>query len=198
MIASGTPPKLLRSLPNMHRYIAFLRGINLGKRRLAMSKLKALFEELGFANVATFIASGNVIFESKAAEAGKLERKIEQHLKRSLGYEVDTFVRSDTELAAIVALDPFPRLSKDGANVHVAFLKDALPSALAKKFVACGNDDDAFAVKGREYYWLRRGRMTDSKIWESADLKALKVPAGTMRNMTTIRKLAARIGIDAG
>jgi uncharacterized protein (DUF1697 family) len=197
MIASSAPRKVFRSLANMHRYIAFLRGINLGKRRLAMSKLKALFEEIGFANVATFIASGNVIFESKIAEAGKLERKIEQHLKRSLGYEVDTFVRSATKLAAVVALDPFPKLSKDNANVHVAFLKDALPNTLAKKFVACGNNDDAFAVKGREYYWLRRGRMTDSKIWESPELKALKIPAGTMRNMTTVRKLVEKLGIDA-
>lgn len=179
----------------MARYIAFLRGINLGKRHPAMSQLKALFEELGFAKVATFIASGNVIFETKSRDTEKLEKQIEQHLKNSLGYEVDTFVRSDADLGRILALDPFPKLSKDGSNVHVAFLKEALPGTLAKKFIACGNDDDAFAVKGREYYWLRRGRMTDSKIWETPTLKALKIPRGTIRNMTTIRKLAAKHGI---
>lgn len=162
-----------------------------------MSRLKELFEELGFAKVATFIASGNVIFETKAADTAKLERRIEQHLKGSLGYEVDTFVRSETDLAKILALDPFPKLSKEGANVHVAFLKEGLSSTLAKKFIACGNKDDAFAVAGREYYWLRRGRMTDSKIWESRDLKALKVPQGTMRNMSSVRKLAEKFGIEA-
>jgi uncharacterized protein (DUF1697 family) len=172
--------------------------MNLGKRRLAMSRLKVLFEKLGFANVATFIASGNVIFEAKTADAAKLERQIEQHLKRALGYEVDTFVRSDAELAAIIALDPFPKLSKEGANLHVAFLKEPMTREILKKFTACGNDDDAFAAKGREYYWLRRGRMTDSKIWESPALKALKIPEGTMRNMTTVRKLAEKHGIKAG
>lgn len=162
-----------------------------------MSRLKALFEELGFANVATFIASGNVIFETKVSDTGKLEQRIEQHLKSSLGYGVDTFVRSEADLAKVLALDPFPKRSKDGANVHVAFLKEALSRELAKKFIACGNDDDAFAVIGREYYWLRRGRMTDSKIWESPALKALKIPTGTMRNMSSVRKLAAKHGIEA-
>jgi uncharacterized protein (DUF1697 family) len=181
----------------MPRYIAFLRGINLGNRYPAMSELKRLFEDSGFANVATFIASGNVIFEAKAADTAKLEKRIEQQLKGALGYEVDTFVRSEAEVAKILALDPFPNLSKDGANVHVTFLKVELTSALAKKFVACGNDDDAFAVKGREYFWLRRGRMTDSKIWATPALKALKIPQGTMRNMSTIRKLAAKHGIEA-
>ena len=184
----------------MPRYFAFLRGINLGKRRLAMTRLKALFEELGFVNVSTFIASGNVVFETKAiaADGDKLERNIERYLKSKLGYEVDTFVRGETELADVIALDPFPKHSKEGANVHVAFLKGPLNRDLAKKFTAIGDNDDAFAVKGREYYWLRRGRMTDSKIWASPALKALKIPEGTMRNMTTVRKLAAKHGIIAG
>jgi uncharacterized protein (DUF1697 family) len=178
------------------RYVAFLRGINLGNRRPPMSQLKALFEELGFAHVATFIASGNVIFETKSTDTGKLEERIEKHLKGALKYEVDTFVRSEAELSKILALNPFPKLSKEGANIHVAFLKEALRRDLAKKFVACGNDDDAFAVVGSEYYWLRRGRMTDSEIWDSPELKALKIPKGTMRNMSSVRKLAAKHGIE--
>jgi uncharacterized protein (DUF1697 family) len=162
-----------------------------------MGQLKALFEELGFTKVSTFIASGNVIFDSKSKDTAKLEQQIEKHLESALGYDVDTFVRSDAELATILALDPFPKLSKEGANVHITFLKEPMSRNLAKKFIACGNDDDAFAVKGREFYWLRRGRITDSKIWASAELKALKIPEGTMRNMTTIRKLAAKHGIEA-
>jgi len=159
-----------------------------------MSRLKSLFEELGFTNVSTFIASGNVVFETKAtsADGGRLERQIEKHLASALGYDVDTFIRSDRDLAAIVAFDPFPRLSKDGANVHIAFLKEPIAPAVAKKFAAIGDHNDAFAVKNREYFWLRRGRMTDSKIWETSALKALKIPQGTMRNMTTIWKLAAK------
>jgi len=60
----------------MQRYIAFLRGINLGKRRLLMSQLKALFEELGFDDVETFIASGNVVFSSKVTNTSRLESQI--------------------------------------------------------------------------------------------------------------------------
>ena len=76
----------------MQRYIAFLRGINLGKRRLAMSRLKALFEKLGFRDVETFIASGNVLFSCKATDTSALESRIAKHLHASLGYEVDTSV----------------------------------------------------------------------------------------------------------
>ena len=87
----------------MQHYIAFLRGINLGNRRLKMDELRARFEELKFANVATFIASGNVIFSSKSDDETKLVRQIEQHLARTLGYPVDTFVRTRAEVAAMAA-----------------------------------------------------------------------------------------------
>ena len=69
----------------MQRYIAFLRGINLGKRRLPMSQLKALFEELGFDDVETFIASGNIVFSSKVTNTSRLESQIAKHLEASLG-----------------------------------------------------------------------------------------------------------------
>ena len=85
----------------MQRYIAFLRGINLGKRRLPMSQLRDLFEELGFDDVETFIASGNIVFSSKVKDASQLESRIAKHLEASLGYNVDTFVRTAEEVATI-------------------------------------------------------------------------------------------------
>jgi uncharacterized protein (DUF1697 family) len=72
----------------MQRYIAFLRGINLGTRRLPMSRLRDLFEKLGFDDVKTFIASGNVVFSSKVKDASQLELRIAKHLEASLGYSV--------------------------------------------------------------------------------------------------------------
>src|SRR5258707_14040108 len=71
----------------MHHYIAFLRGINLGNRRIKMDQLRALFEEMKFSDVATFIASGNVIFSSKISDAKKIEKQIETHLLQSLKYD---------------------------------------------------------------------------------------------------------------
>ncbi|HYD85152.1 MAG TPA: DUF1697 domain-containing protein, partial [Opitutus sp.] len=85
----------------MPHYVAFLAGINLGNRRLKMDALRAHFEALKFRNVATFIASGNVIFDSSARDAAKLETQIERHLAKTLGYEVATFLRTREEVAAI-------------------------------------------------------------------------------------------------
>src|SRR5438045_4946943 len=104
----------------MTRYIAFLRAINVGGHTVKMDSLRKLFEELEFANVETFIASGNVIFEAAAENAQALERQIEGHLKQSLGYNVATFIRSASELAAVAQYQPFP--DADGGTVYVAFL----------------------------------------------------------------------------
>ena len=87
----------------MTRCVAFLRGINLGKRRLPMTELKRHFEAMGFADVATFVASGNVVFATGARDLAKLETRIEAHLVKVLGYSVDTFLRRDGEVAAVIA-----------------------------------------------------------------------------------------------
>jgi uncharacterized protein (DUF1697 family) len=89
-----------------------------------MDQLRGLFEELGFANVETFIASGNVIFDSKTTNTKSLERKIEKHLEKSLGYEVATFVRSVSELALIARHEPFAskELNADG-NTFVCLFR---------------------------------------------------------------------------
>jgi uncharacterized protein (DUF1697 family) len=83
-------------------YVAFLRGINLGNRRVKMAELARLFEEMNFGAVSTFIASGNVLFESDSVDHVALERQIEGHLESALGYSVDTFVRTRDEVAAVV------------------------------------------------------------------------------------------------
>ena len=78
----------------MTLYIAFLRAINVGGRTVKMDRLRGLFEQVGYADVETFIASGNVIFRSPAEDTQALERQIEAHLAASLGYEVAAFVRT--------------------------------------------------------------------------------------------------------
>src|SRR5687768_9945680 len=107
----------------MARYVAFLRAINVGGRYVKMEELKRHFVEMGLEEVSTFIASGNVIFESRARDVPALERKIEQALKEGLGYPVATFIRSTQELAAVAEHDPFPDCPD--AGVYVAFLHDA-------------------------------------------------------------------------
>ncbi len=183
----------------MTRYVAFLRGINLGKRRPPMSQLKELFEELGYVEVETFIASGNVIFSSKVADGSALEVKIAKHLEKSLGYEVDTFVRTMEEVASVATAKIFPEEGKEGVTVHVGFLQQKLTVDVAKKFGAVRTAHDAIRVVGREYYWLCHGIPTnESKIWTLPEVKALKLPTSTMRNLTSVRKLVAKHGKNEG
>lgn len=176
----------------MTRYVAFLRGMNLGKRRVEMSRLRSLFEELEYKDVASFIASGNVIFSTSARDTAKLESNIAKRLAESLGYAVDTFVRTMEEVAAIADSLPFSEDGNDGITIHVGFLQRELPSATGKGLAALRTPDDAFLVDGTEYYWLCRIRSNESKVWSSPAMKSLKLPTSTMRNMSSVRKLVAK------
>ena len=106
-------------------FIAFLRAINVGRgRTVKMQSLRQIFESLGLSRVATFIASGNVVFETTAKETKTLERKIERELKEALGYEVRTFVRGEAELARIANYRPFPRSKFDETwHSNIIFLR---------------------------------------------------------------------------
>jgi uncharacterized protein (DUF1697 family) len=157
-----------------------------------MSQLKDLFEELGFDGVETFIASGNVIFTSKKTEPGRLESRIARHLEASLGYKVDNFVRTAQEVAAIARAKVFPEEGNEGITIHVGFMHEPLAPAVARKFAALRTQEDEFRLKGREYYWLCRVRSSDSKVWSLPEMKALRLPTSSMRNMTSIRKLVVK------
>lgn len=176
----------------MHRYVAFLRGINLGKRRVKMDDLRALFVAQKFADVSTFIASGNVLFSSRNADPRELEARIEAALQKGLGYDVDTFVRTRDEVAAIAAARVFGDEEDHPAHTsYVGFLREALPAAQARGLVACATAVDALHVAGREYYWLCRIKSNESTVWTSPRMRALKLPTSSVRNLTTIRKIAA-------
>ena len=176
------------------RYIAFLRGINVGCHTVKMADLRALFEVFGFANVATFIASGNVIFEAPEADARDLATQIEGFLRQSLGYAVATTVRSAAELAAIAAYRPFPEadLAAEGATLYVAFLPAAPSDGAREKVLALRTPLDDLHVHDREIYWLCRTRMSESPLFAGPVLdRAVGMPV-TARNINTVRKLAAK------
>jgi uncharacterized protein (DUF1697 family) len=176
----------------MPHYVAFLRGINLGKRRLPMSRLRTHFKELGFDEVETFIASGNVLFACGENEPARLETRIARHLEASLGYPVDTFVRTTVEVVAIGERQWFPEDGQPGVTIHVAFLHEALPAEIARRLTAIRTAEDEFRVQGREYYWLCRIRSSASTVWLLPGMKALRLPNGTMRNLRSVRKLVAK------
>src|ERR1700742_487088 len=91
----------------MPRHVALLRGINVGGHTVKMQLLRERFESLGFSNVETVIASGNVVFESPEKSGPSLEKKIERCLEEALGYQVATFLRTVPELSAVVQEQPF-------------------------------------------------------------------------------------------
>lgn len=173
------------------RYIAFLRAINVGNHVVKMDRLRKIFESMRLRNVETFIASGNVIFEA-AGDARALERRIEKALASALGYEVEVFLRSVDEIAAIAAHEPFEG-PIDGCTLYVVFLKDSPGPAARKQFGALRLDDDGLHINKREVYWLcRSGRLTDSVV--AVPLGKVVGNGGTMRNVTTVRKLAVKYG----
>lgn len=181
----------------MQRYIAFLRAINVGGHTVRMDHLRSLFETLGFNGVETFIASGNVIFDSTCRDAGALEDQIEAHLKQSLGFEVGTFLRSPAELAAITAYQPFDDPDPIGAGhaLYILFLKAAPGHEVAQQLIGLRTETDEFQAHGREVYWLCRTRISDSPAGVLLGKALGKVPA-TMRSATTVRKLAAKYGVS--
>jgi uncharacterized protein (DUF1697 family) len=177
----------------MPKYVAFLRAINVGGHLVKMDQLRSLFEELGFKNVETFIASGNVIFDSKSTNTKSLESKIEKHLKKSLGYEVVTFLRSTSELAKISELQPFSEedLTAEGNTLFVCFLPDQPTKEAANKLLSMASAIDAFHVDQREVYWLYKRSNGESKFYGPPLEKCLALPT-TVRNINTVRRLAKK------
>jgi uncharacterized protein (DUF1697 family) len=172
------------------RHVAFLRAINVGAHTVKMDRLRTLFESMAFRNVETFIASGNVIFESPSADSVALEARIERNLKKALGYDVATFIRSCAEVAAIAAHDPFA--ARSDCSRYVVFLKGAPDRDMRKRIEALRSDADVFHVQTRELYWQTRTGIGQSPA-AVAFAKAFGA-GGTMRNVTTVRKLAAKFG----
>ena len=157
-----------------------------------MDHLRRLFESLGFAGVETFIASGNVVFETTSKNAKTLERRIENRLREALGFEVATFLRTDAELAAIANYKPFRQSDLDAAAaLNVAFLADKLDDKLKQKLMAWRTDIDDFHVHEREIYWLCRKKQSES-TFSNAVLEKTLGRQSTLRGANTIKKIAAK------
>ena len=170
----------------MPRYVALLRGINLGGHTVKMDRLRALFAELGFKNVETLIASGNVLFDSGSKNAAALERKIEAHLEKSLGFPAATYLRTAEQLAAVLEHEALQNLRANA--VYIGFLSEPPSKAAHAKLMSHSTKADEFHVREREVYWLCSTNMSDSPFFRMGIEKALGMKA-TVRNVTTVAKL---------
>jgi uncharacterized protein (DUF1697 family) len=176
----------------MPRVIAFLRAINVGGRNVPMKQLREIFEALGLKNVETFIASGNVIFTSSSRDLAALQRKIENQLRASLGYEVKTFLRTESDVAAVARYQPFTASASALAiALNVGFLDEPLTAGARKALAAFRTETDDFHTKGREVYWLCRKKQSESRFSNVRFEKALKISA-TFRGAKTIVKLTSK------
>ncbi|HKR59857.1 MAG TPA: DUF1697 domain-containing protein [Pyrinomonadaceae bacterium] len=178
----------------MPKYVAFLRAINVGGHLVKMDYLRTLFEALGFSKVETFIASGNVIFDSSSKKPESLEKKIEQHLLKQLGYPVETFLRTVPEVAMIAQAQPFSakELNRDGNTLYVGFLA-AVPSAASQQELAsCANNMNDFAVIKREVFWLCRAVKFSETDFSGARLEKILKLKTTLRNINTAKRIAAK------
>jgi len=165
----------------MTAYIALLRAVNVGGTgKLAMDALKSMCEADGFRSVRTYIASGNVVFESPLSEKA-VKKKIESRLLAYAGKPIGVMVRTAKEIAEVLARNPFP--NAPGNRTVAIFLDDAPPAKVAE--TVSGRVHEEVSAGKREIYVLYDENMGRSK---------LKIPAaknGTARNMNTVAKLAA-------
>jgi uncharacterized protein (DUF1697 family) len=176
----------------MMRYVAFLRAINVGGRVVKMQELRRVFEGWGGANVETFIASGNVVFETSKRSPAAAERSLEDHIRTALGYPVVRFLRTLPELAAAAACAPFPPAEYEaGATLFVGFMKDAPAPSVSRAVAAMGDAANAFAIEGRELYWLRRRQLLES-MGSGPPFERIVGSPITVRNVNTVRRLAAK------
>jgi uncharacterized protein (DUF1697 family) len=174
------------------RTFAFLRAINVGGHTVPMARLRELFEELGLRNVETFIASGNVVFDHGAGKEAALQRKIEGHLQKMLGYEVATFLRSERELVALVKGCPFDEAEvAAGQALNVALLHEPLTVEGEARLQTLQTGVDAFRASDREVWWLCQVKQSESTFSNALFEKALKVKA-TFRGFNTLQRLAAK------
>jgi len=174
------------------RYFCFLRAINVGGHTVTMPTLKKLFEAMDFRNVETFIASGNVIFETSKRDPRKVEELISANLHKALGYEVHSFVRTRDQLAAVDAFRPFPHDKIENALAyHVGFGTGPYGAVHKKNVAGLQTATDDILAEGHEIYWACATRSSDSKVTGAAIEKALGGRT-TLRNINTVRRLLAK------
>lgn len=172
------------------RYIALLRGINVGgNTMIKMSELKEAFENLGFKKVVSYVNSGNLAFDTKKSAESKLALKIEQAVEKMIDKQVLVMVRERSSIHEVLEHDPFRGEYETHKQMHVLFLKEPVPADKQKEILGLATDQERINIRGREIYALLPGGMAESPLGRGLLEKTLKMPM-TARNWRTVEKLA--------
>jgi uncharacterized protein (DUF1697 family) len=174
----------------MSVHVGFLRAVNLGRRRVPMTRLVAVCERLGYADVWTYVNSGNVVFDTTGARSS-LETTMEKALEDEFGFECTTFVRTVKQLRDVLDIRPFTLAAGD--TYFVTFLKKAPSASDASRLEGLSNDVDTLVVHGADVHWRMRGRSTDSHLNKRHWEQILGPSSSTSRNVTMLTKLVAKL-----
>jgi uncharacterized protein (DUF1697 family) len=167
------------------RYVAFLRGINLGPtNKISMPALRDIAEGLGYTDVATYINSGNLIMTASDS-AATIEKRLAAAIKSEIGLNVDVAVRTPARLATIVTENPYP--DGDPSQVTVAFLTKAAGSEAKAKVAAAAAEYEPFTFSGQEVYVHYTRGLGKSKL--AREFSAIIGVSATVRNLRTINKV---------
>src|SRR5262245_40935047 len=162
---------------SMAAYVALLRSVNVGGRKVNMKELAALFTALGYADVVTYIQSGNVVFTTASRPTATLEPAISKRIARDLKLDVRTLVRTKPELDRVLRANPFLKTGADPSKLHVTFLAAKPAAAVVKAVGAYDAGSDEFRVVGREVYLHCPNGYGTTKINNTFFEKRLKVDA---------------------
>lgn len=177
----------------MTRLIALFRGLNVGGHKAPMAELRALIEAAGGRNVATYIQSGNAVFDSGAAP-GPLAAKIEKAFLAHFGYTSDTVLRTLPEWRAAMAATPFKSETRNHKAVHIGFFKAKPDPARTEALSIFEANGERLVVKGREAHLLVPNGLARSKLANALLARNLGAPL-TLRNWRTVEILE---GMAAG
>lgn len=171
-----------------HRYVALLRGINVGgKNRLPMADLRDIFTAAGCAAVRTYIQSGNAVFEAPQDLAEAVPELVAQTIFERFGYDTAVVMRSGEELREVAVSNPFDT-SGDPRFLHVAFLADTPSAEAVSSLDPYRSPPDEFAVRGRDVYLRYPNGVARSKLTNDYLTSRLKT-VSTMRNWRTVHRL---------
>jgi uncharacterized protein (DUF1697 family) len=170
----------------MGRYVALLRGVNVGGRTLKMDALRDIVAAAGGRDVATYIQSGNVVLTHRARSTAKVAAALETAIEEATEMEVAVMVRTRPELDAVVASNPFP--DAGGTTLHVVFLAEAPPAGALDALDLDAFAPEQLALVGRELYLHLPNGMGRAELPKAVE-KVGPPTKGTARNWNTVLKL---------
>ncbi len=172
------------------RYVALLRGINVGgNTMIKMDELRKTFEAIGFANVVSYINSGNLAFDTRSTSEDGLVGKIQRAIQQSFGMTISVMVRQQSHIEEVLANNPFEGEFESHKEMHVLFLKEHISDGRLDDVRAEAPKEERFVVRGREIYLHLPMGVAESFLGRGLLERKLKVPV-TARNWRTVKKLA--------